>query len=179
MRKASRHIFAITTLLLCGHAALSLAHSDWKYLGDFDDDEVFVVVESGGGFGGQMHRAALAGSGKFALVGAYSDSTTIRSVIEPDLALAFISDLLAIDFMGQPEVFRNIKGAIHRNEDGRLVVSHTEVIDSGLFRITLHLGAKSHAVTIRLPAYGAPEALQDWMGRFRELVKDQARWVAF
>ena len=179
MRRTSRHLFAIASLVVCGYTTYSSAGDEWKYLGEYDENEVFVIVESGGGFGGQMRRAGLAGDGKFTLVGAYSDSTAVRSSIASDVALSFINDLLAIDFMGQPEVYRDVKGQIHRDADGRLVMIHTDTIDGGFFRITLHVGTKSHTVTLRWPAYGAPEALQDWMNRFRELVKEQANWVTF
>ena len=166
-------------LVLCGCATYSSAGDSWKYVGDFGGAEVFVVVESGGGFGGQLHRAGLAGNGRFSLVGAYSDTTTVRKVVESNVALAFINDLLAIDFMGQPEVFRNVRGEASATANGQLVLRHTETVDSGIFRISLHVGTKAHTVTLQLPAYGAPEALLDWMNRFRELVREQASWVAF
>lgn len=179
MRQSGWKQIAIAAAVLSGYFSVASVDDKWKYLGEYGEEEVFVIVESGGGFGGQLRRARLSGSGRFSLIGAYSDSTTVRSTIAADIALTFVDDLLAIDFMGLPEAFRNVRGQIHRNADGSLLMTHTEVVDGGFFRITLHVGSNSHTVTLKLPAYGAPDALRDWMNRFRGLVKEQAGWVAF
>jgi hypothetical protein len=149
-----------------------------EYQGRLDRSQVFVVVERHDGWG-HVHRAGLAGDGRFTLVGAYFDTTAIRCKISPDSALTFINDLLAIDFLGQPEVYRATRGEAVPTEDGRLSLVSTRAFDAGSSRITLHLGSRMHSVLLEWPAYGAPEALVDWERRFHALMKQHFDWLEF
>ena len=163
---------AAILLLSLSFFGLSLGQQEEEYQGKFDPSNVLVVVESYNGWGSGL-VAGLGCDGRLKIVGAYRDTTSIRSVIAPDSALAIINELLGIDFFGQPAEFRPICGTLRSTEDGKISVVKTHSIDAGASKITLHLGPKKHSVTLRLPAYGAPEALLEWERRFRSLVQGQ------
>jgi hypothetical protein len=162
--------------LLLAEASLDPRHSGYR--GMWDRDKVFVIVESYDGWGRSV-RSGLASDGRLTLVGAYYDTTAVRRFVAPDSALAFINDLLAIDFLGQPDAYRPFRGYASPTDDGRIGITMSYTMDAGKTRISLHLGPESHSVTLYWPAYGAPEALLDWEGRFRELVQDRVAWFRY
>ena len=99
---------AITIFLVSFFALGTIAQeaNEFDYQGVFDKSSVLVLVETFSGFGGQRIIAGLACDGHLRVVGAYKDTTTIRANVSPDTSLAYINDLLAMDFFNQPEVFR-------------------------------------------------------------------------
>ena len=142
-----------------------------SYRGVFDRSNVLVVVESENGWGLGHSVAGLGCDGRLKIVGVYSDTTAIRAVVSPDTALTIINELLAIDFLGQPAEYREVCGELKPTEDGRISVRQKKSFDAGSTKITLHLGSQVHSVTMRFPAYGAPEALVEWERSFRSLIK--------
>jgi len=172
--------FCIVSIVLCaGLAPATPPSSDLDYTGQFAPAEIYVLVESTGGFGARPCRAALACDGHFRLIGAYSDTTTIRRQLPAQTAIDLAADLLAIDFFGQPTTYRRDRGRITNRPDGNLMLSHQSTVDGKSYAITLHLGSRAHTVTLQMPAHGAPEALHRWIEAFRELVKQQADWIVF
>ena len=95
----------------------------------------------------------------------------------PDTALAFINELLAVDFMELPANYRHICGSASFSNDGYVTLSCVNVVDGGNTRITLHLGKREHSVTLHYPAFGAPKALVQWYRKFLTLVKARANWL--
>jgi uncharacterized glyoxalase superfamily protein PhnB len=147
------------------------------YQGVHDRSNVHVVVEFFSHWAPQGPIAAgLDGAGNLRIGGAYADTTTIRTTVSADLALAFVDELLAMDFFGQPPEYRAQWGGIRTSEDGKLSLTSSEALDAGSSRITLNLGSDEHTVTLLFPAPGAPEALKDWERRFRTLINEQAGW---
>lgn len=92
-----------------------------EYTGLYDESNVQVVVSFFGGMGqtGPI-SAGLDCAGNFQIDGAYADTTIIRSTISRELAVAFVDDLLAMDFFGQPAEYRARWGGIESTEDGKV-----------------------------------------------------------
>ena len=169
-------VFLVSFIAL---GAIAQEAEEFDYQGVFDTANVFVLVETFGGLMGQRITAGLACDGHLRIAGAYKDTTTIRANVSPDTSLAFINDLLAIDFFKQPVVFRAECGEAVPTDDGRLSVLRKTLIDGASTRITLNFGSWSHSVKLVFPAYGAPQALIEWERRFRALVNEHAGWEVF
>ena len=169
-------VFLVSIIAL---GAFAQETEEFDYQGVFDEANVFVIVETFSGIGWQRISAGLACDGHLRIAGAYKDTTTIRANVSPDTSLAYINDLLAIDFFKQPEVFRAECGEAVPTDDGQISLLHKTSIDGGSTRITLHFGSWSHSLILAFPAYGAPQALIDWERRFRALVNEHAGWEVF
>jgi hypothetical protein len=170
------------SILLASQLALGARAQEadeFAYQGDFDQSNVFVLVETISGLMGQRITAGLAADGHLRIVGAYKDTTTVRANVFPDTALVYINDLLAMAFFGQPEFFRTECGEAVRGNNGRISLLRKTTSDAGSIRITLHIGSWSHSVLLALPAYGAPQALTNWVQRYRALVNEHADWKLF
>jgi hypothetical protein len=167
------------TILLASQLTLGARAQEadeFSYQGDFDQSNVFVLVETISGLMGQRITAGLAADGHLRIVGAYKDTTTVRANVFPDTALVYINDLLAMAFLGQPEFFRAECSEAVMAKNGRISLLRTTSIDAGSIRITLHIGSLSHSVLLALPAYGAPQALTNWVQKYRALVNKHADW---
>jgi hypothetical protein len=169
-------VFLVSFVVLGANAQEA---EEFDYQGAFDKANVFVLVETYSGFGWQRISAGLACDGHLRIAGAYKDTTTIRAYVSPDTSLAFINDLLAIDFFKQPEVFRAECGEAVPTDDGQISLMRKTSIDGDSTRITLRFGSWSHSVKLVFPAYGAPQALIEWERRFRALVNEHAGWEVF
>ena len=162
-------------LLVRSAAAQSL--EEINYQGVHDRSKVYVVVESFSGWPPYGPIAAgLDCEGNLQIAGAYADTTTIRTSISPNSGLAYVDELLAMDFFGQPTEYLAQSGGIIPTKDGKLSLTQNTIYDAGSSRITLHLGPNAHTVSLHFPAPGAPEALKDWEQRFRTLINEQAGW---
>ena len=91
MRAWSIYTILFVSQLVLTVEARSLEESD--YQGIFDRSNVLVVVEFDSGWHIGNFVAGLGCDGRFKIVGAYSDTTAIRTTVSPDSALAFVNDL--------------------------------------------------------------------------------------
>ena len=170
----------LTTIFLLLPLVISAYGKDLhgkEYIGVHDRSNILVTVDFFSGFG--PHGPIAAGldcEGNLQIAGAYADTTTIRITIAPDMALAYVDELLAMDFFGQPTEYRGRSGGTRPTEDGKLSLTEITTCDANTSRITLHLGPNEHGVTLRFPAPGAPEALKDWEQSFRTLINEQTGW---
>jgi hypothetical protein len=140
-----------------------------------ESQDVFVLVSTHNGWG-KYTTTALSCDGRFRIVGAYGDTTTIRGVASLDTAVSFINDLLAINFFDQPKKFKSSRTQLVQVDRGIFAEQWQETMDAGSTKIELHVGKKVHAVVLVYPAYGAPEQLIDWINRFDLYMKELRGW---
>jgi pimeloyl-ACP methyl ester carboxylesterase len=143
--------------------------------GQFDPENVLVTVESHNGWG-KSTVSGLSCDGRFSIVGAFSDTTTIRGTVDPDTALALVNELLALNFFEQPARFGPRRLQLAHQGAGRLAYLEEITVDAGSTEITLYVGGQSHGVVLASPAHGAPEALREWVRRFRRFMKQNQGW---
>jgi len=82
-------LFPVLSLVMPA-VAQTLEGSD--YQGVYDRSNIHVAVDSFSGWG--AHGP---------IVGAYADTTTIRTTLAPDSALEYVDELLAMDFFVNPQ----------------------------------------------------------------------------
>ena len=143
--------------------------------GSFDPSQVFVVVESHNGWG-KSRRSYLSCDGRFRIIGAYSDTTTIRGTVPPDSALTLVNDLLALNFFELPDRFGAGRLQLARVDGDRLAYLSEMTMDAGSAKISLNVGPRSHAVMLAYPAHGAPAQLRDWLDTFNRYMKENQGW---
>jgi hypothetical protein len=175
---APRHACTIFISLIFCYVGNAFAFEDSIYRGVFEKANVFVVVELKDGWGLRNISVGMGCDGRLRISGAYSDTTVIRSSASPDSALALVNGLLAMDFFGQPKLFKAECGRAVLTEDGRIAIFPVTVMESaGSTQITLYVGLRKHTVQLRMPAYGAPEGLITWERKFRGFVGQYVEWL--
>jgi len=137
--------------------------------------DVFVSVRSHNGWG-KSSVSTLICDGRFRIVGAYSDTTTIRGIASPDSALSLVNELLAIQFFDQPSKFKSSRTQLMVVGGGKLAELWEKTMDAGASSIELHVGERVHTVVLAYPAYGAPEKLRAWVSRFLSYMKEVRGW---
>lgn len=174
-------ILGLTGLLLLMSIPLAMAESKNPASGineTIPRANVVVTVETYNPWV-QRKVAGLSCDGQLKIAGAYKDTTEIQVTVSPDTALAFVNELLELDFFGLPEEFRSQNNELRPAGKSDLSLRTTRTFDAGGSKITIHVGPQSHSVALEYPAYGAPKAITEWVIRFREFVNNQAGWEAF
>ena len=162
---------ALSVLAVLVQGTIAFGQAEEPYRGIYDRNNVIVAVE----YTGQWNRpkvAAMDCAGRIKVVGAYRDTTSVSAQIDPDTAIELISSLLEIDFFGLPDTYRQICGLLRPAGEDSVGVAMRDTIDHSVTRVTLHLGPKSHTVTMRYPAYGTPEELNEFIERFNKLLDE-------
>ncbi len=167
---------ALLALALMGAAGARVCAGGENCRGEYSRSNVVVTVKFFDGWTRPV-LGALDCRGKLRIVGAYADTTSILASVIPDSAVAIIDKLLALDFYGQPEVYETRRFHAEPCGPDSINVTSEETVDGGSAEVELHLGQRHHRVKLRYPAYGAPQALQNWVLDFRDLVKSKASWA--
>ena len=167
---------ALLALALMGATGARVCAGGENCPGGCSRSDVVVTVKFFDGWTRPV-LGALDCRGKLRIVGAYSDTTSILASVIPDSAVAIIDKLLALDFYGQPEVYETRRFHAEPCGPDLIDVTKEETVDGGSAEVELHLGPHHHRVKLRYPAYGAPQALRDWVQEFRGLVKSNASWA--
>ena len=147
------------------------------YRGVHDPAHVLVIVDSSGELPGRRLRIGMSCDGRIVIDGAYADTTRVRATTEPDSVIALVDDLLRLNFFNRPREYPREFGSAERLPDGRIGIAKTTSPASSRIGIRLQLGSVSRQVHLAEPAFGAPESLGPWLGRFRALVQGEVAWV--
>lgn len=167
-------VFWVTAFVLSAGAATAAA-GDPPAEGSFAPANVLVVVENHNGWG-KSTCSGLSCDGRFSILGAYSDTTTIRGTVAPDSALALVNELLALNFFELPDLFGAGRQQLAYLDDQHLAYLWEMTFDAGSSKIELHVGPENHTVVLAFPAHGAPAALRDWLKRFQRFMKENRGW---
>ncbi len=170
-----RILVFVVLMLVVTSVALAATAQSVPEAESFSPQNVFVVLESNSGWAKPTYEG-LSCDGKFKILGAYSDTTTIRGTVSPDSALAIINELLALNFFELPSEFGSGRLQLKRSDNGQLHYLTETTIDGGSTRIELHVGQRDHVVILKYPAHGAPEALRRWERRFGDFMKASRGW---
>lgn len=165
---------AAVTLVLCSVAGAKADTVPFDFH-KVASRNVLVSLESNNGWGGVTH-SWLSCDGRFGILGAYDDTTTIRGTVPADSALAFVNELLAMNFFELSPEFGSRRVQLAPALGDSLWLRTEKWFDAGSERIELHVGPRSHAVELGYPAHGAPQALKDWVGRFKAFIQAHRGW---